>query len=448
MPINLKTLTEFVRQTWGKFLSVLPSIDPTIDASLGRASSIASAAAGVSLQEGLKDAVEQMFWQTADDDYLELIGSYDQTYRFDPQASSGYCAVNGILTTVIPVDSELTSNGLTYKVLQESTVQNYTDSIDLSYLAGIVTAETTAEHSLSSGIEVTISGATQTDYNGTFTIVVLDKYTFTYELEAGTLSEDSGSYSSDYALLNIECLSTGQITNLSAGAQLSINIIDIDDTAYVGVDGISNGFDIENIEAYRIRVGESHSITPGINTKPQLIFSAKSYTGNTRVFVISPAYGFTGIGTRGEAGYRPLVGETVMYILRDNDDPITPTQQELDDTKDIILADNIWATFVPEENLFVLAPILIEEDFTFSFINPDTTEMRNAIRNQLTTFFQDNASVGAPEFTITLKSINTFLDQVQDSTGAILSNYVLVSPAIDLVATSGEIYTRGDVVFP
>lgn len=448
MPINFKSLKEITQQVYGKFLSVFENkIDPTIKASFSRAVSISTASASISLQNSEKDLILQMFPQTAIDEFLDYHGAINQLTRFQASASSGFCSVNGVLTTVIPVDTELTSNGFTYKVLQESTVLNYTDIISLSFSGGIVTVVTSSEHSMSTGLEVTISGATQTEYNGTYNIVVLDENTFTYELEAGSLDADSGSYSSDYALLDIECLSTGSDTNLESGAQLSINVINIEDTAYAGLNGISNGFDIETNDEFRIRVLESYSLTPGIATKPMLIFSAKEFQGNTRVFVISPQYGFTGLGTRGEAGYRPLVGECVMYILRDNDDPIIPTQQELDDTKQKIIDDNIWPAHVPEENLFVLSPILVEEDFNFSSITPDTTNMRNAIDLQLVTFFQDNASVGNPEYTIKLETLKSFLNQVQDSTGALLTDYTMTTPTTDLVADSGEIYAKGDVTF-
>lgn len=448
MPLNLKSFKDFSRLTNGKFNKEIPSIDPAVFASLSRASSISSAIAGVGLQEGISDGVNQSFWQTSDDDFLELIGGYDKTFRFDTQFASGFCAVEGILTTIVPLGTPLTSLGLTYLTLRDAIVQTYTDSIALTFSGGIVTVVTTATHSLSSNINVTISGVAQTDYNGSFVITVLDDNTFTYELTAGALTPDTGIFSSDYALLNIESEIASSETNLDAGGSLTIDVVDMENTAYVGGDAISGGLDEEEIEEYRDRVGEAHVITPGIATIPSEVYSAKQIPGNTRVFVVRPIIGEEG-GVRGDAGYKPIPGETVIYLLRDDDPSIIPSQALLDETKQRIIDDGLWPTFTPDENLFVVAPTLIDQDFIFSAISPNTTTMQNSIRNQLAIFFEDNAEVGNPEFTIELKDIDAFLNLIQDeSTGEFLDSYTYTTPSSNLVADSGEIYTIGDVTFP
>lgn len=445
MPIVSKKFADFFNLIIGKFLKEVPEIDATIKSSLARASSGASAVAGTGLQEGIQDAVNQSFWQTADDDFLELIGEYDKTIRFGAQTATGTAAVEGVLNTTVLQTTQLNSQGNTYTVLQDAIVQDFTDSVSLSFSGGIVTAVTSASHSLATGLNVTIANATQTEYNGTFVITVLDNETFTYEITAGVLTSDNGDYTSTYALLNLESEEAGTEVNLDSGATMSISVVDIDDTAYVTNDGITGGLEEESIEEYRERVGESHTLTPGIATIPTEIFSAKKIEGNTRVFVFRGQS--TSSGTPGTSGYVPSLGETVIYILRDNDASIIPTQAKLDETKQQILDDNIWTTLVPEENLYLLAPTLVEQDFTFSSITPNTATMQNAIRDQLVDFFRDNSEVGLPTFTIELDEINTFLRQVQDSTGAILQDFTLDSPSSDLTANSGEYIDRGDVNF-
>ncbi len=443
MGLNLKTFTDFVRLINGKFNKEVPEIDPTIDASFAKASTVSSAAGAVSLQEGLKDVSKQSFYQTADDEFLELIGEYDDTERFDPQISIGFAAVGGVLGTPIGQDETLTSSGNTYIVTADTAVQNYVGNVSLSFSAGIVTAVTDLPHTLSSGLAVTISGATQPEYNGTFTIIALDENTFIYEIDAGSLTTDNGEYASVYALLNIESLSTGLEQNISAGGQLSINIPNINTTAFAGVGGITGGFDQENIEDYRSRVGESHNLTPGISTPPSLKFSAKKIAGNTRVFIVRPTNEFGGIP--GEAGYRPELGETVVYVLRDNDSNILPSSLILDETKQQIINDGQWPTFIREDGLYVIAPILKAQPFNFTSIVPNTVTMQNAIRDQLVVFFQDNADI---EGTITLSTLNSFLSLIQDpNTGELLRSYEYNSPAVDMTSGSGEILVRGDVTF-
>jgi uncharacterized phage protein gp47/JayE len=445
MPLQLKKFSDFFNLIIGKFQKEVPEIDATIKGSLARASSGASAVAGVGIQEGIADVNKQAFWQTSDDDFLELTGEYDKTVRFSAQTASGQCAVEGVLNTLISLGTQLNAQGFTYRTLQDTLVQTYLGDVSLTFSGGIVTAITSAQHSLATGIEVVIANAVQSEYNGTFKITVLDNFTFTYEITAGVLTSDNGDYTSVYALLDIESDETGINVNLSSGATLSISVIDIDDTAYVLNDGIEGGLEEEDIEAYRVRVGESHTLTPGIATIPTIKFSAKKVEGNTRVFVFRGQN--TSSGTPGTSGYIPSLGETVVYILRDNDVNIIPSSTKLAETKQQILDDNIWTTLVPESNLYLLAPILVEENFTFSSITPNTATMQNAIRDQLDDFFRDNAMVGLPSYTVNLTDIESFLRQVQDSTGAILQAFTLDSPSGDLVAGSGEIYAKGTVSF-
>lgn len=441
MSLNIKSFTDFVRLIQGKFQKEIPEIDPTIKASLARASAVSSAAAGVSNQEGIQDAVNQSFWQTADDDFLELFGEYDDTTRFGTQAASGFGAATGTLAEVVSQDTSITYNGNSYLTIQDASVQEYTGDVSLSFSAGLVTAVTSIAHTLSTGLSVTIAGAAQGDYNGTFEIIALDDETFTYELTAGSLTTDSGTYSSEYALLSIESVNEGSDQNADSGAIMSMS--PLDGIIYVGVDGIAGGLDEESIEDYRTRVGEAHNLTPGIATPPSIVASAKSIAGNTRVFVVRPN-GTSG-GTQGEAGYKPELGETVVYILRDDDTSILPSSAVLTETKDQIIDDGLWPTFLRDYHLFVLAPTLVTQDFAFSSITPNTVTMQNAIKEQLPSFFEDNADI---EGTITLDEVNAFLLQIQDSTtGEFLTAFTYTDPSADIVADSGEIYTLGDVTF-
>ena len=450
MALNLKTFKDFFNLCIGKFSKELPEIDPTIKSSFGRALSGSAAIAAVGIQEGIDDAVDQMFWQTADDSYLELIGEYDKTTRFDPTKASGYCAATGVLTTVIPLDTSLTAFGKTYKTLLASTVQNYTDSVALSFSGGIVTAVTTSAHSLSTGLTVTISGATPyTDYNGSFVITVLDENTFTYEITASPAGSDTGAYSANYALLDIESVDTGADTSLESGSVLSISVVDIDTDVYVGIDGIAGGFDQEDIEAYRERVGESHVLIPGIATDSMIKYSAKKISGNTRVYVIRPEVDAFGAvvegGTRGTAGYYPALGEAVVYVLRDNDVSITPSGAILTQTKAQIISDGAWSTLTSDDNLFVLAPTVTAVNFVFTALSPDSTTMRTAIEEQLETFYKDNSDIAE---TVYLDDVKSFLRNIQDSTGTFLTSFTLTSPSADSVAGAGELFELGTVTFP
>ena len=233
MALKFKSFSDLVNLMNGKTYKQLPGIDPTIDASIIK-SSIASNGAGmVSVQQGIQDAVNQSFPQTADDEFLELHGAINNIVRFPASESVGYGAVTGLITTVVPASTPITYNGNSYLTLADSSVLEYSGGVSLSYSSGIVTAVTDIDHTLSTGLEVTITDSVQTNYNGTFIITVLSENTFTYELEAGILNVDTGVYASEYALLQIESVDTGLNKNVNAGAIMVIDITDLSDDVFV-----------------------------------------------------------------------------------------------------------------------------------------------------------------------------------------------------------------------
>lgn len=419
MPLELKTLDELIKLIQGKFFSEFNGeIDPTIKSSFARASTNSSAAAALSDQEGIQEAERQAFIQTADGEFLEYHCGLNNVVRFDPTASNGFTAAPGTVGTAVPIDTPLTFSGRSYKVLSDAQVQNYTGSISLSWSGGVVTAETDGTHSLSTGLNVVISGATQSAYNGTFTITAISRTKFTYEV-SDTLTTDNASYSSDYALLSIESNGTGSEQNAGSGSIFAITVTGLTGEAYAGPDGIDGGLDQETEDDFRARGLESYNATPGIATPPAIKFSAKSIAGNTRVFVVRPD-GTSG-GTPGQAGYKPLAGETVVYVLRDNDASIIPTTEKLQETKDKIISDGNWPTFISDDALYLLAPNIDGVDFQFTDTVPNTDTMRASIQSSIPSFFEDAADF---ETGILLTDIVDFLRTISDTTtGELLTEF-------------------------
>lgn len=444
MSIKLKSFADFVNLMIGKAYKALPGIDPTIKASIMNASIISNAAGMVSCQEGIKDAVKQSFPQTADGEFLELHGDINKIVKFPAQEAIGQGSAPGVLGTTVNINSPITFNGNSYINTVSSVVMEYSGSLSLSFSSGLVTVVTDINHTLSTGLEVVISDAVQLDYNGTFEIIVLSDNSFTYELVAGVLNVDTGNYASEYALLQIESVDTGLNKNAGNGSLMTINETGLTGFVSVGFGGLVGGRDLEDPEDFRTRVMDSNSLTPGIATPPTEVLSAKSITGNTRVFIIRPTG--TSAGTPGQPGYLPEIGETVIYIVRDNDPSIIPGTAILDTTKAQLISDGVWPSFIPDDHLYVIAPLLKTQDFHFTSITPNTITMQNAINNQLPAFFEDNTTVKGG--TIELSTLNKFLDQIQDpDTGKLLTGYTYTTPAADIVQNAGDLYTRGDVTF-
>jgi len=433
----------------GKAIIKLPGIDPNKLASFLLANSKSSAAVGYALQDGIQDVVNQALPQTADDDFLSLHGSYDNTIQLAAVQSTGQAAVGGTLTTLIPEGTQLNYGSVVYNTLQDSYITAFSGTFTATYAGGTVTATTLLPHTLSTGLTVTISGCSQSAFNGDYTITALTAYTFSYSITAGSYISDTGTYSSNYALLNLLAVVGGYNGNALAGTALSINLTGANTTAYVGVAGLGNGSDIEDIETYRARVMQAHSLVPGLGNIPQLTWSAKKIPGNTRVFVIRAVNTNNGGGTgsQGVPGYVPAPNETCIYVVRDNDLSIQPSASLLTTTKNQILSDGLWGAHLPVSQLYVMAPNLTAVNFRITGVASIT--MQNAIKDQLVQFWIENTIMASTTSTIKLQTINNFLTQVQDPiTGIILqNNYTLVTPSTDVTYQSGYIPTNGSFLW-
>ena len=70
---------------------------------------------------------------------------------------------------------------------------NFPISTSIIQAAGLATATTATPHDLITGDLVTVSGATQTDYNGVVSVTVTSTTVFTYAVAAGTVSPATGT---------------------------------------------------------------------------------------------------------------------------------------------------------------------------------------------------------------------------------------------------------------
>jgi len=146
------------------------------------------------------------------------------------------------------------------------------------------------------------------------------------------------------------------------------------------------------------------------------------------------------------AGVVPTPGQVAVYVLRDNDANIIPTQTVLNTTKDAIIADGALPAHSAEIDVFVLGPETVETDFDFASITPDTPTMRSAVELQLEAFFEDTVDF---EQTVTEAAYLGAIQNTQDlQTGDLLQSFSLTAPTGDIVVLGGQIATLGAVTFP
>ena len=447
MGLDYSTFEELSAQITAEFTVQLPSIDPTVFGSWALSFARGNAVLAQSISFLVRDLEKQLFPQTATGEFLDLWGGYEDLPRKPESPSSGNISLPGTPGTVIPALTDFTgSNGVIYQSTVVATIISINQIItSITRSGSIATAILGSEHQLATGLEVVISGAVQPEYNGTFVVTVTDRTEFQYTVSGTPTTPATGSpvYDVDLAQINVEAQEDGLTTNLESGAQMSFTAAapsGADDTAIVQFDGLTGGTSEETDDEYRSRILLSRSIIEGVFTPDQVKLAALSIPGNTRAFVKKPTLS---VCTGG--GLAPVPGQTSVFILRDNDPSIIPSTTVLDNTKQAIIEDGALPANTSEIDLFVLAPTLVETDFDFTALNPDTPTMRTAVEDQLKAFFEDTVDF---EETVTEASYLGTIQNTQDlQTGAFMTSFTLSTPTGDIVVSAGEIASIGNVTF-
>ena len=427
-----------------------PGVDPTVFGSFARPFLDSAAALAYGNTLLVRDLERQLFPQTADGEFLELWGDYEGLARNPASGASGSISLPGTIGTVIPALTEFTAaNGVTYQSTAATSIQSIGQAISsLTRSGSVVTATTSAPHSLATGLDATIAGAVEPEYNGTFEIVVTGESTFTYSINTTPTTPATGTIgvTGEYAVVAVSATTTGAATNLSAASVLSLAapITGADNSGFVQFGGISGGAETETDEAYRARIILSRSTIEGVFTPDQIELAALSVPGNTRAFIVKPSISVADPAP--SPGFVPVPGQVAVYILRDNDDNIIPPQSILNTTKQRIIDDGSLPANTAEADLYVFAPIPVDIAFDFSAISPDTPTMRTAIRNSLAAFFRDSVTFEAD---ITEATYLGAIQNTQDlNTGQFLQSFSLSSPSGTINVNDGEIAVLGAVTFP
>lgn len=449
MSLNYPTIDDLAAQIRAEFRRQLPEVDPTVSGSWARGFADGNAVLAQSISFLVRDLEKELFPQTASGEFLDLWGEYEGLERNLESPSSGNFTVEGTAGEVIPVLTDFTgSNGIDYQSTAVSAVTSVNQSIStLTRSGSTVTAELPSEHQLATGITVTISGATEPEYNGDFLIVVTSPTSFQYTITGAPVSPATGApeYDVDIAVVTIEAQENGTVTNLDSGATISFvtPLANVESSGFVQFNGIAGGTSEETDDEYRVRILLSRSIIEGVFTPDQVKLAALSVPGNTRAFVKKPTLSVC--SSSSGSAVTPVPGQISVFILRDNDSDITPSQLVLDTTKQAIVEDGSLPSHTSEVDLFVEAPTLVETDFDFTALNPDTTTMRSAVQAQLQAFFEDTVDF---EETVTEASYLGAIQSTQDlQTGAFIISFALSTPSGNIAVTDGEIATLGNVTF-
>ncbi len=430
MPLTTPTLTQLVSRVRADLLAELPELDPSIPASFLQAmvSSIAIRinAANLVVNQGVLEA----YPQTATGENLERFA--EGVSRNAASGSSGSIVVTGASLSTLPVNSPFaSSSSLIYRTREAVVLANQIINVSsLSSSSGTATAIAEG-HSISSGQMITISGAVDDAYNGSFVVSVIDGNSFSYPIALNVNSPTSGSIAASYvgSLVDVSSEAVGVGTNLSSGDRLSLSspVSGIDDTALVRFDAITGGADIEDDESLRARIIEFRSAIRANFSEDTIVLRAKAVSGVTRVSVRAAT---------------PDPGDVTVHFVRDNDANIIPSSVDVLAVRDRLL--EIIPGTMLDESLIVSAPTPVAQNFTFNTIAPNTQEMRDALMETLVAFFRDQSEIGVsiPEDTYRAAITQTIAGDVA------LASFTLTTPTSSISINADQIGVLGNVTFP
>lgn len=242
----------------------------------------------------MQQVLKEMFPDKADGEFLRRWGFYRGIEQNAATASQGFIVGVGNIGAVVPIGEQFQSSlSNTYTSLNTATIgQNINNLISLTFSAGTVTATTGSAHNYATGIQVTIAGAIESAYNGTYTIFVTSNTTFTYEISGSPSTPATGTPQASANTTLIEVISDeyGATLDLDSGETINFmsTIPGISNTAYVTFDGLGGGADEESEDDFRNRILDSYQNPNTPFNEEEIKIKAREVAGVTRVFVETP----------------------------------------------------------------------------------------------------------------------------------------------------------------
>lgn len=384
----------------------------------------------------LKILLLQMFWNTSTGEFLEIQAGWFGKTRLPATQSNGNIVVTGTAAASIPFGTEWkTSDDLSFLTTAAATIAESSIGISSITRSGqTATVTTTSDHNLSSNVLVDISGAIETEYNGTEIVIqVTGANTFTYTVVGTPSTPATGTIIVTFTSVSVPVQSVdfGEDVNLAADSALAISspIAGVDNDAFVDFGEIGGGTNQETDSALRTRfLSRVQNPVAHFNVS-EIKDKAKEINGVTRVFVEE---------------ITPDVGQVTVYFMRDNDDNPIPSGAEVTTVKDKIL--EIKPANTSDADVIVSSPVAVVNDFIFTALVPNTSTMKTAIDANLAQFFDESTLIGIDIEEDAYRSV--IFNTVDTETGDVVQSFTLSSPVGDITIASGEIGTLGTVTYP
>lgn len=186
-------------------------------------------------------------------DELKTTGSQINITPLQATKSKGYINVIVAINTVFPINTEFDIGGNVYLLDTTSTAIENVFNIEVSRNGTIATAKSSQILNFGNGLEITISGFSDANFNKTTTIQVISDYEFIYDVDdTGAIENTGGQVSFTGFISTITSQFTGRATEIENGSILTSDIES--DLIVVAFNGITGGTDEEARESYLTRI--------------------------------------------------------------------------------------------------------------------------------------------------------------------------------------------------
>ena len=396
----------------------------------------------------------QFFPQTATGEFLDDFAQQRGITQGIPTPSSGDVVFSGTIAgTIIPIGNLLSFGDLIFETLENGTLSaNNVSVLSLTQTAGLATLIFNDDHNLATGVNVTISGANQVEYNGVHTVTVISNVEITFSVLSTTTSPATGTIVVDYnvATVKVQSQSTGVETNVSSGGVLALQnpILNVNNNAFVALEALTGGEDEQSEESYRTNILQAFQNPLALFNESAITQQAQLVDGVTRVFVMRATDGLDGaVYKKDQAGF------VTIFFVQDEQTNIIPSGSAISAVKDSLLL--ILPSDKVEANVIVLAPSPVVIPVTFTSILPDTATMKTAIIENINSFFSGSNGINGVETfnanngDILINNLTLAIGQTVDTTtGQQLASFVLSTPTTNIVISDGKIAVVGTITIP
>lgn len=413
----------------------LPNTAPFVRTSLLSALATGFGGAAYDLYKTEEQLEIQMFPDTATGDFALRWGNFKNITPNVATKAMGYINVTGLAGSIIPISSQLqTADALGYITNAASTITTQTLNITTITRSGsMATATTSVNHYYANGNTVTISGADQSEYNGSFIIVATteDQFTFTVSGSPATPATGVITVSNTFAVISVTAVDFGSDGNQDAGSSMTFAtpIAGVNSVTFVTQEAIAGGSDDETDASYRARYIYAYQHPISFFNDANIQEIVLTVPNITRVFI---------------QDITPDVGQVTIYVMCDNNNNNgIPTPTDISNVENALAA--IKPAHVDPNDIFVLAPVADIINFTFSALDPNTTSMLDAITQNLKQVFLEQTRVS----TDLLEDV--YIAAIQNSidltSGSGVNSFTLSFPTGNIAIADGHIPVLGSVTF-